>query len=95
MAHTHMVGTLAAIITITHQLIILYHPHTQNLTEGPSIPTLGGNIQNYINKPKEKKKKSLQHLLFPGRYPSKYWARPTLLNFGDWTRTGAFSVVWL
>ena len=45
-------------------------------------------------KGKKKKKKSLQHLLFPGGHPSKYWAGPTLLNFGDRTRTGAFSVVW-
>ena len=37
---------------------------------------------------------SLQHLLFPGGHPSRYWAGPTLLNFGDRTRTGAFSVVW-
>ena len=41
-----------------------------------------------------KTSKSLQHLLFPGGHPSKYWAGPTLLNFGDRTRTGAFSVVW-
>ena len=39
-------------------------------------------------------KGSLQHLLFPGGHPSKYLAGPTLLNFGDQTRTGAFSVVW-
>ena len=45
-------------------------------------------------KQKKKKKESLQHLLFPGGHPSKYWAGPTLLNFGDRTRTGAFSVVW-
>ncbi len=25
---------------------------------------------------------------------SKYWAGPTLLNYGDQTRTGVFSVVW-
>ena len=42
----------------------------------------------------KKKKKSLQHLLFPGGHPSKYWAGPTLLNFSDRTRTGVFSVVW-
>ena len=41
-----------------------------------------------------RKKKSLQHLLFPGGHPSKYWVGPTLLNFGDRTRTGVFSVVW-
>ena len=28
----------------------------------------------------EKKKRSLQHLLFPGGHPSKCWAGPTLLN---------------
>ena len=43
---------------------------------------------------KKKKKKSLQHRLFPGGHPSKYWAGPTLLNFGDQTGTGAFNVVW-
>ncbi len=32
-------------------------------------------------------------LLFPGGHPSKYWAGPTLLNFGDQTRTGVFNVV--
>ncbi len=42
----------------------------------------------------EKKEKSLQHLLFPGGHPSKYWAGPTLLNFGDRTRTGVLNVVW-
>ena len=45
-----------------------------------------------------KKKKgnveSQQHLLFPGGHPSKYWAGPTLLNFGDQTRTGVLNVVW-
>ena len=40
------------------------------------------------------KKRSLQHLLFPGGHPSKYWAGPTLLDFGDRTRTGVFNVVW-
>ena len=43
---------------------------------------------------KKSEGKSLQHLLFPGGPPSRYWAGPTLLNFGDQTRTGAFSVVW-
>ena len=42
----------------------------------------------------QKKRGSLQHLLFPGGHPSKYWAGPTLLNFSDQTRTGVFSVVW-
>ena len=41
-----------------------------------------------------KKKKSLQHLPFPGGHPSKYWAGPTLLIFGDQMKTGAFNVVW-
>ena len=36
----------------------------------------------------------IEALLFPGGHPSKYWAGPTLLNFGDRTRTGALSVVW-
>src|SRR5215470_12254580 len=30
----------------------------------------------------------------PGGLPSKYYPGPTLLNFGDLTRTGAFNVVW-
>ena len=47
-----------------------------------------------LKEEKKKGKKSLQHLLFPGGHPSKYWAGPTLLNFGDQTRTGVFSVVW-
>jgi hypothetical protein len=38
--------------------------------------------------------KSQQHLVFPGGLPSKYYPGPTLLNFGDLTRTGAFNVVW-
>ena len=42
----------------------------------------------------EENKRSLQHLLFPGGHPSKYWAGPTLLNFSDQTRTGVLSVVW-
>ena len=33
----------------------------------------------------KKKKRSLQHLLFPGGHPPKYWAGPTLLNFSDQT----------
>ena len=47
-----------------------------------------------LNAHHDKKKWSLQHLRFPGGHPSKYLAGPTLLNFGDQTRTGAFSVVW-
>ena len=38
--------------------------------------------------------KSQQHLVFPGGLPSKYYPGPRLLNFGDLTRTGAFSQVW-
>jgi hypothetical protein len=38
--------------------------------------------------------KSQGHLVFPGSLPSKYYPSPTLLNFGDLTRTGAFNVVW-
>ena len=36
----------------------------------------------------------LQHPVFPGGHPSKYYPGPTLLNFGDQTRTGVFNVVW-
>lgn len=32
--------------------------------------------------------------VFPSGHPSKYKLRPTLLNFSDWMRTGAFNVVW-
>ena len=38
--------------------------------------------------------KSLQHQVFPGGHPSKYKLGSTLLNFGDRTRTGVFSVIW-
>ena len=38
--------------------------------------------------------KCQQHLVFPGGHPSRYWPDPTLLNFADRTRSGAFSVVW-
>ena len=37
---------------------------------------------------------SLQHEVFPGSQPSKYYFRPTGLDFGDQTRTGYFLVVW-
>ena len=40
------------------------------------------------------KEKDLQHWVFPGGHPSKYLTSPMLLNFGDQTRTGAFSMVW-
>ena len=43
----------------------------------------------------EEKMKSLRHQVFPGGPPSKYYPGPTLLNFRDQTRTGAFIVVWL
>ena len=32
--------------------------------------------------------------MFPGGHPSKYYPDPTLLNFADRTRSGAFNVVW-
>ena len=32
--------------------------------------------------------------MFPGGHPSKYYPGPTMLNFGDRTRTGVFIVVW-
>ena len=35
-----------------------------------------------------------QHPVFPGGHPSKYWRGSMLLNFGDRTRTGAFSMIW-
>lgn len=38
--------------------------------------------------------KCQQHAVFPGGHPPKYWPRPMLLNCGDRTRTGAFSMVW-
>ena len=38
--------------------------------------------------------KCQRHLVFPGGHPSKYWPDPTLLNFADRTRSGAFNVVW-
>lgn len=47
-----------------------------------------------VRERKAQKGSSLQHLLFPGGHPSKYWAGPTLLDFGDRTRTGVFNVVW-
>ncbi|KAG8233046.1 hypothetical protein J437_LFUL004267 [Ladona fulva] len=33
-----------------------------------------------------------QHPVFPGGHPSKYYPGPTMLNFGDRTRTGVFIV---
>ena len=45
----------------------------------------------------ENRKKKLicqQHPVFPGGHPSKYWRGSMLLNFGDRTRTGAFSMIW-
>ena len=45
-------------------------------------------------KKKEIKLKSQQHPVFPGGLPSKYYPGPTLLNFSDRTRTGAFNMVW-
>ena len=43
---------------------------------------------------REKKMKCQQHLVFPGGHPSKYWRGSMLLNFGDRTRTGVFSMIW-
>ena len=37
-------------------------------------------------------KKSLHHQVFPGGHPSRYWPGPTMLDFGDRTRTGVFMV---
>ena len=45
-------------------------------------------------KKKKGKKKCLQHEVFPGGHPSKYYPRPIELNCGDLTRTGAFPMVW-
>ena len=36
----------------------------------------------------------LQHMVFPGGHPFKYWPCPTLANFSDRTRTGIFNVIW-
>ena len=38
--------------------------------------------------------KKVRHREFPGGPPSKYYPGPTMLNFSDLTRTGAFIVVW-
>ena len=40
------------------------------------------------------KKKRLRHREFPGGHPSKYYPGPTVLNFAERTRSGAFTVVW-
>src|SRR4029434_5161177 len=53
-------------------------------------PTLKGTIVRLLFE----KKKSLQHLVFPGGLPSKYYPGPTLLSFRDRTRSGVLSVVW-
>ena len=47
-----------------------------------------------IERKKKEKEKCLQHPVFPGGHPSKYWPGSTLLNFGDRTRTGVFNVIW-
>ena len=53
------------------------------------------NRKQLEKKEEEKKKdKSLQHPVFPGGHPSKYYPGSTLLNFGDRTRTGVFNVIW-
>ena len=46
------------------------------------------------NKKEGKKGECQQHPVFPGGHPSKYWRGSMLLNFGDRTRTGAFSMIW-
>ena len=46
------------------------------------------------NKKEGKKGKCQQHPVFPGGHPSKYWRGSMLLNFGDRTRTGVFSMIW-
>ena len=52
------------------------------------------NVASGIAMLKEKpKRKCQQHLDFPGGHPSRYYRDPTLLNFGDLTGSGAFSVV--
>ena len=42
-----------------------------------------GGFEWELRKENKKKKRSLQHMLFPGGHRSKYWAGPTLLNFSD------------
>ena len=39
-------------------------------------------------------RKSLRHWVFPGGPPSKYYPGPTMLNFRDQMRTGAFNMIW-
>ena len=51
------------------------------------------NIANY-DVSETTQNNSLRHSVFPSGHPSKYWPSPTLLNFGDRTRTGVFNVVW-
>ena len=48
-------------------------------------PQLCGGISNSFLKTPSivKKKKRLQHGLFPGGNPAKFWRRPTGLDFGD------------
>ena len=46
------------------------------------------------NKKEGKKGECQQHPVFPGGHPSKYWRGSMLLNFGDRTRTGVFSMIW-
>jgi hypothetical protein len=43
---------------------------------------------------KKESKSSLQHLVFPGGHPSKYWPGSKLLDFSDRTRIGDFNVIW-
>ncbi len=51
-------------------------------------------VFNYKYVSLKMKNRSQQHAVFPGGHPSKYLLRPMLLNFGDRTRTGVFSMVW-
>ena len=48
------------------------------------------NLNPFMNK----MAKCQQHPVFPGGLPSKYWRSSMLLNFGDRTRTGVFSMIW-
>ena len=51
------------------------------------------NFSSVIKSVIKKKKKSLQHEVFPGGQPSKYYPRPTGFDVGDQTRPSSFPVV--
>ena len=53
-----------------------------------------GHCTNKKKNAQTKKFECQQHPVFPGGHPSKYWRCSTLLNFGDRTRTGVFSMIW-